>query len=102
MRKDTRYSNVRSKITTKEITEFNQVYEAVPSSVIANDLGINTGRMKSYRDNPGLFTSGNIFLLAKLFEVDHTIVMNLIKKQIEANGLPLGEKRPARKISKLK
>jgi hypothetical protein len=56
MQKDKRYKGIKSMIVTGTITEFRQIFDQVPKSLIAQDIHANNNRITKIIDHPQLLT----------------------------------------------
>lgn len=81
MERDRRYAIVKSLISSGYIKTFRDIFNAVPKSVIARDLGINNMRFTKHMFNVHKFTLEDIFNLANLLEVDEDTIVNLVIQQ---------------------
>ena len=77
MQKDKRYKGIKSMIVTGSITEFGQIFDQVPKSLIAQDIHANNNRITKIIDHPELLTSEEIFILSNLLETDHKQILEL-------------------------
>lgn len=81
MSKDERYKEVKKIINSGLITELHEIFKYIPKSVVANDLGKNTGRTYIFTETPEDLTYKDIGRLVELFEVDRQIILRLIDQQ---------------------
>ena len=81
MNKDERYEIVKDMIEAGKVTEFRQIFKYVPKTVLAHDLSTNTTRMTRMIDDVQEFSVKEIFIIAELIEVDHSVIYRLIAKQ---------------------
>jgi len=64
---------------------FGEIFDIVPKSVVARDLGINNMRFSKLINQPALFSFKDTFRFAALLEVDDMVLISLIYSQIQAN-----------------
>ena len=81
MVKDRRYAVVKNLIDTGYIKSFGDIFNVIPKSVIARDLGMNNLRFSKLMKNVDLFLLRDLFRLATFLEVEETVLMNLIYQQ---------------------
>lgn len=85
MAKDKRYSTCKKLISGGYIETFREIFDTVPKSVVAQDLGINGVRMNKLMANVDRFITKDLFKLATLIEVSELEVMKLICNQYNAD-----------------
>lgn len=81
MVKDKCYTNAKNLILGGHIKTFRELFDAVPKTVIAHDLGINNVRFNELMNNVGRFFVKDMFRLAELMEIPEIEVMKLICNQ---------------------
>lgn len=81
MSKDPRYKEVSKIIASGLIGELSEIFKHIPKSVVAADLGKNTGRTYVFFESPEDLTFKDIYRLAQLIEVDKSVIVGLIEKQ---------------------
>lgn len=81
MEKDKRYRGIKSMIITGTITEFGQIFEQVPKSLIAQDIHANNNRITKIISYPELLTGEEMLILSDLLEVDYKKVFELVYNQ---------------------
>jgi len=81
MSKDRRYITVKNLIAAGYIKTFREIFETIPKTVVASDLGMNNIRFSSLIDNVERFKFRDIFHIASLFETDELVFLNLIHQQ---------------------
>ena len=67
------------------IHSFQDIFVALPKSVIARDLGMNNVRFTRLMNNVDLFLLRDLFRLADRLEVDEMIIVNLICQQYKTD-----------------
>jgi hypothetical protein len=72
-------------ITGGYMHSFGEIFDIVPKSVVARDLGINNMRFSKLINQPALFSLKDTFRFAALLEVDDMVLISLIYSQIQAN-----------------
>jgi hypothetical protein len=81
MPKDRRYITVKNLISAGYIKTFREIFDTVPKSVIAADLGFNNDRINNLMANVDRFIVKDLFKLASLIEVEEIEIMKLICNQ---------------------
>lgn len=81
MAKDKRYTTVKNLISAGYIKTFSEIFDTIPKSVIAADLGFNGERINKLMNNVGLFIVKDLFKLAELIGMDEIEVMKLVCNQ---------------------
>ncbi len=85
MAKDKRYSVVQKLILGGYLKTFNEIFDTLPKSVIAADLGLNSTRINRVIDNNGRFFVDDLFRLAALLDVPEIKIMELVCNQHAAD-----------------
>lgn len=80
MHKDVRYKTVRDLIKTKSITEFAQIFDTLPKSVLAKALRKNTNRMDNLIERPEELNYKDIKSISLLLEVPCSMLIQLFDK----------------------
>ncbi len=91
MAKDLRYKTLRVMIETGNTQSLVEVFNIIPKTVIAADLGINYTRFLSRLRKPDEFTLNELIRLASLIEVENKVLLNLVLAEIE--GKKAGRKK---------
>ena len=81
MAKDRRYAVVKNLISTGYIKAFRDIFDIIPKSVVARDLGMNNIRFTALMTNVDKFLLKDIFLIAALIEVEEDVLVGLILQQ---------------------
>lgn len=81
MVKDKRYTNAKNLILAGHVKTFRDLFDSVPKSVIARDLGINNVRFNELMNDVGRFFVKDMFKLAELLDIPEIEVMKLICNQ---------------------
>jgi hypothetical protein len=81
MVKDKRYTIVKNLIAGGHIKNFGDLFDAIPKSVVARDLGINNVRFSELMDDVGRFFVKDLFKLSELIEVPEIEIMKFICNQ---------------------
>ena len=85
MAKDQRYDTVKFLLEGGRIKTFMQIFEHIPKSVVANNLGTNYNRLAKMLDQVDLFTLKEIFQLGSLFDINEKEMLDLVYQQHVAN-----------------
>jgi hypothetical protein len=89
MEKDPRYKVVKIMIETRHITEFKDIFNHVPKTIMAHDLGTNNNRMTRLITNVEQFTLAELYKISDLLDVDYKTIFTLAHQQhfgIEKRG----------------
>lgn len=81
MERDPRYKAVKHLVDKGEIMMFNQIFDFIPKSKVAADLGIQNVRFTSLMNHIERFSLQELFILAKFFELDDRAMFNLAYNQ---------------------
>jgi len=85
MARDRRYVTIRNLIQGGYIKSFREIFDTLPKSVIAKDLGMNNTRFTRLIENVEQFTLEELFLIAGFLEIDHSTLLGLILQQYLAD-----------------
>lgn len=85
MTRDKRYSTVKKLISGNYIQTLSELFDTVPKSVVAKDLGLNGVRINNLINNVGRFYVKDLFKLAEVVGVDEIEIMKLICNQHAAD-----------------
>ena len=85
MARDRRYTTVKNLITAGYIHAFREIFETLPKSVVAKDLGMNNTRFTRLIENVDQFTLEELFLFAGFLEIENLTLMNLVLHQYLAD-----------------
>ncbi len=81
MDKDKRIKTVKILIGTGDITEFGQVFDHIPKTTVAKNLGYHFTRMAKMVEDVNEIRAKDIFLLSSYFEIDAKVLFDLIYNQ---------------------
>jgi hypothetical protein len=81
--KDKRYKAVQKLIESGEIVHFDDVFQYIPRSIVAEDMGFNYRTLVGKISAPLRFTAGEIIQLANLIEIDPDILFKSISKEMD-------------------
>jgi hypothetical protein len=82
MGKDRRYNTVKLLIEAGHITEFSNIFDHIPRSVVANDLGTNYNRLARLITHTEHFTLEELVTLSNFFDVDSKTMVDLAFNQL--------------------
>ncbi|HET6253901.1 MAG TPA: hypothetical protein VFE32_07495 [Puia sp.] len=91
MAKDRRYITVKNLITAGYIKSFSEIFDTIPKTVVARDLGMNNDRFTKLMNDVTLFRIGELYRLARFLEIDGMVLINLVVEQ-------LNEKKDKKKV----
>jgi hypothetical protein len=94
MAKDRRYITVKNLITAGYIKSFREIFETIPKSVVARDLGMNNARFTRLMNDVGSFTLEELFRLSVFLEIEGSIIVNLTLQQFDI------DKKARKKVSR--
>jgi len=81
MSKDPRYNAVRKLIESNSITEFHEIFDVLPKTVLAHDLAKNPGRMTDLVNKAEDLKFRNIYQISNLIGVNYGAICTLIANQ---------------------
>lgn len=87
--KDKRYSTIKVLIETNNISQLSDIFDTLPKTVLAKDIGMNYGRFSRKAKELALFSLKEIYDIADLIEVDRKLFLDIIHS--EANQAYKGE-----------
>ena len=96
MAKDKRYNTLKKLIDSSCITNFSELLDVIPKTVIARDLSIHHKTFNSLLNNLDRFMLKDIYRIASLIEVDKWEVLKLFVNE------SLTAKKTKRKKKELK
>ena len=81
MEKDRRYKTVKIMIEGGHLTEFHQIFDYIPKSIVANDLGTNYNRLIRLIEHVEQFTLKELFTLSSFCNLDSKLILDLVYNQ---------------------
>lgn len=81
--RDQRYETIQALLKLGKIENFNDIFNYIPFSVIANDLHTNRPRMKKMIANPLLWQLAEIYQLAEFIGYDRKKLGLMVIDQVE-------------------
>ncbi len=75
----------RELISTNFIKTFQGIFDVIPKSVVARDLGLNNVRFSKLMQSVDQFILTDLFQIAVLLEVDEMVVLKLAYHQYKEN-----------------
>jgi hypothetical protein len=81
MAKDRRYTTIKYLIVDGHIKSFRDIFNDLPKSVVARDLGINNVRFSKLINNVELFVLKELYRFAEFIEIEHKILLDLVDQQ---------------------
>ena len=85
MTRDHRYKIAKNLILGGYMKTMQELYDAVPKSVIAKDMGTNLARLNKMIEDASLYTFVDMIKIAALIEVDEMAIMTLVYNQYAAD-----------------
>jgi hypothetical protein len=92
MEKDIRYESVKVLIETGRIQEFQQIFNYLPKSILAHDLGTNNNRMTRLINHVEQFTLEELSRISNLLGVNYKTILTIVHNQY------FGEQKRKKKI----
>lgn len=86
MNKDKRYKTVKILIEGGHISEFKQIFEHIPKTTVAEQLGIHFHRFAKMIDNITEMKMKDLLLISGYFDVNAKTLFELIYAQHENNS----------------
>ena len=83
MVKDNRYKAIKAMLDTNSFKSFKEVFQIIPKSVVAADLGIQYNRFVKRINKPEDFSLNELIILSNLIEIKPSILIDLAMKDIE-------------------
>jgi hypothetical protein len=80
---DPRYKYVYSVWAAGELTSFAEIFDIVPKSTVAADMGLNYGRFAKRVKHPGMLCFKETQKMAKLLKIDFRALVGLIVNDME-------------------
>jgi hypothetical protein len=79
-----RYDTIQGLLKLGAIKKFTEIFNYIPYSVVAKDLGTNNPRMKKMTVDPALWTLGELWYLADLIGYNRKKLAELAGEEGEA------------------
>jgi len=93
-RRDKRYDLIKSMFAEGKITSFNDIFEYIPKTIVAGDIGKKVARFNRVMLHINEFTLGDLFLIAKFCNLDEFEMVKLAvteykkKKSLSKSSTP--------------
>ena len=81
MVKDKRFKTVKLLIEGGHIPEFKDIFEHIPRTAVAKEMGIHYDRFKKMITDPAEFKVKELYTLAGMIGVDGKILLDLVHAQ---------------------
>jgi hypothetical protein len=82
MVKDKRHKTVKILIEGGHVNEFREIFEHIPKTTVADELGIHFNRFNNFIGKPGEMKVSDLFLLSSYFEIEGQKMFELINNQV--------------------
>jgi hypothetical protein len=82
MVKDKRHKTVKILIEGGHVNEFKEIFEHIPKTTVAEELGIHFNRFNNLIDKPAEMKVNDLFLLSAYFEIEGQKMFGLIHNQV--------------------
>jgi hypothetical protein len=86
--KDRRYKTIHHLVSDGHAKTLLELFDSIPKSVVAQDLGIELGRFTKMINEVERFSVKNLYKMAALFEVDELLVLQLVYRQSKIGKKP--------------
>lgn len=83
MAKDKRYKTIKILIEGNHISQFKEIFDHIPKTIVGKDLGIHFRRFNRMVVKVSEIKVKDIFQLSAFFDVDEMLLFDLIYKQIK-------------------
>lgn len=83
MTKDSRYKAIKAMLEADNFKSFKDLFEIIPRSVVAADLGIHYNRFVQRINNPEDFSLREIIMFSGLIGTNPSALFNLALKDVE-------------------
>lgn len=98
MVKDKRYKTIKILVEGGHISEFREIFENIPKTIVAEQLGFHFNRFNRMIEKAGEIKINDLMLLSNYFDIDENTMFGLINKQYKnakkspgrKNGYPSG------------
>jgi|ADGO01.1.fsa_nt_gi hypothetical protein len=84
MVKDKRHKTVKILIEGGHVTQFREIFEHIPKTTVAEQLGIHFNRFNNFIDHPAEMKVSDLFLLSAYFEIEGQKMFELINNQVSS------------------
>ena len=85
MTKDKRYKTVKILIEGGHITEYKEIFDNIPKTTVAEQLGIHFNRFDRIINKVGQMKIDDLFLVASYFEIEAKVLFELINNQYKGS-----------------
>lgn len=99
MNKDNRYDIIKTMIEVGRITEFSQLFNYIPKSVIAADLNSSHRRLTRLTEQLDKLEMGELYAISKLVGVKMEEIYKLTERQLLARKAETGKKRKNQSVN---
>lgn len=83
MAKDKRYKTVKHLIEGGHITEFREIFDTIPKTIVAADMGTNYKRLLRLIENVDQFKVADLYTISRFLDVEKALIFKLVIKQSE-------------------
>jgi len=84
MEKDSRYKAIKAMLEANNFRTFKEVFDIIPRSIVATDLGIHYNRFVKRINKPEDFSLKELILFSDLVGTNPSVLFNLAMKDIES------------------
>jgi hypothetical protein len=85
MERDKRYRITKNLILSGHLKEFREIFDSVPKTRVAKDMGTNYVRLNKLIDYLPGFTLKDFITISELIDVDLKIILDLVANQYAAD-----------------
>jgi len=85
MKPDNRFSIAAKLYKAGYLNDLDDLFETVPSSVVARHLGFNNQRIVNLHQHPERWVLLDLIILGSLIDIDRREILNIILNQLDRN-----------------
>lgn len=89
--RDKRYSYVKPLVEAGKIKTLNDIFEVVPKTVVATDVGKRTTEFSELMNKVQKFTLELLFIIGSLCDLDDETIVRLAMNEYSQNGAKKGK-----------
>lgn len=84
MAKDKRYKTIKILIEGNHISQFKEIFDHIPKTIVGKDLGIHFRRFNRMVVKVAEIKVKDIFQLSSFFDVDEKLLFDLVHRQLKS------------------
>ena len=86
MKPDNRFSIAAKLYKAGYLNDLDDLFEAVPRSVVARHLGFNNQRIVNLHQHPARWVLIDLIILGNLIDIDQRGILNIVLNQLDKNS----------------